>query len=480
MQFDAEIKPIPPSSRWFRWAIAFVWLATGLLVLHPSYRKIGNCYLNQLGLPSWPMYVTCAAEVLLGAIVALRPARALITWFQIALITGFTGILAVYEPLLLANPFGMLSKNVPLVALIITTFLLDRDGWSRRSEWLLRAGMAVIWITEGLFPKILFQQQIELDVVANINPLPIESSTLLVILGAGQIVSGFSVLGLRGRLLSTLLAIQLSALVVLPILVSLAEPALWVHPFGPLTKNVPIIAGTTVVFLRRTPFLTADWSNLLLVTYVVPKGLLEHRLPTGVVLDTRDDRAFLSFVSLDFSKTRVLGVPWPWFRSFSDINLRFYVRRGEQRGVVFLREFVPFRFVTWIARTMYHEPFESAQIQSKVSESAERIVVERQFEHGRSTHTVRAQATKPAVCPPEDSDAHFFKERYWGFGKNRWGETIQHQVDHPVWKTYPVDSFEISLDWTAAYGVEWDILQDLAPASVVLAAGSPVRVWFTV
>ena len=57
------------------------------------------------------MYVTCAAEVLLGAIVVLRPAKALITWFQIALITGFTGILAVYEPLLLANPFGMLSKK---------------------------------------------------------------------------------------------------------------------------------------------------------------------------------------------------------------------------------------------------------------------------------------------------------------------------------------------------------------------------------
>jgi hypothetical protein len=35
------------------------------------------------------------------------------------------------------------------------------------------------------------------------------------------------------------------------VLVALHEPMLWVHPFGPLTKNVPILAGTWLV-LRRS------------------------------------------------------------------------------------------------------------------------------------------------------------------------------------------------------------------------------------
>ena len=47
-------------------SVAFVWLATGLLVLHPYYREQGQEALGRLGLPDWFMYATCAAEVLLG------------------------------------------------------------------------------------------------------------------------------------------------------------------------------------------------------------------------------------------------------------------------------------------------------------------------------------------------------------------------------------------------------------------------------
>ena len=232
-----QSKIIPPSARWFRWSIAFVWLSTGFLVFHSDYREIGKGYLDQFGLPSWLMYVTCAAEVLLGLYVAARPARGWVTGLQVTLIVGFTSILAVCEPLLLANAFGMLSKNVPLLALIVTVWLLQREGWTKRTEWLLRAGMAVIWVTEGLFPKILFQQQIELDIVAAVNPLPIDAGNLLVILGVCQILSGIAVLIFRGPLLSIVLAIQVLEMVVLPVLVAWVEPILWVHPFGPLTKN---------------------------------------------------------------------------------------------------------------------------------------------------------------------------------------------------------------------------------------------------
>src|SRR5262249_55493786 len=52
----------PPEARWLSWGVAFVWLATGLLVLHPRYREIGHDYLSRLGLPDWLMYATCAGE----------------------------------------------------------------------------------------------------------------------------------------------------------------------------------------------------------------------------------------------------------------------------------------------------------------------------------------------------------------------------------------------------------------------------------
>src|SRR3954471_19004784 len=113
-------------------------------------------------------------------------------------------------------------------------------------------------------------------------------------------------------------------------------------------------------------FLTARWSNLCLLTYAVPPALLEPRLPRGLSLDLRDGQAFVSLVAFDFLDTRVLGVPWPGYRNFPEINLRFYVRHREERGVVFVREFVPRRLVAFLARAIYGEPYVAARMTSQI------------------------------------------------------------------------------------------------------------------
>ena len=240
----------PPEAQWFRWAIAFVWLATAISVLHPAYRAIGSATLSRLGLPDWLMPMACAGELVLGLRVALGPARTWITVLQIAGITFFTLILAGVEPLLLAHPYGVLSKNLPMIALIGVAWLLEREGWTQRTERLLRAGMAVIWITEGLFPKILFQQELELVVVRESGLVPFDPALFLGVLGAAQILSGIAAFYTRGRVRAWILGCQFGALFVLPLLVSWQDPTLWVHPFGPMTKNVPILAGTWVLFQR--------------------------------------------------------------------------------------------------------------------------------------------------------------------------------------------------------------------------------------
>src|SRR3954447_19559316 len=102
---------------------------------------------------------------------------------------------------------------------------------------------------------------------------------------------------------------------------------------------------------RRRPrpmpraFLTAQWRNLFLATYAVPPALLEKRLPPGLALDLRDGHAFVSLVAFEFLDTRVLGVGWRGSRDFAELTLRFYARHGSERGVVFIREFVPQRLI---------------------------------------------------------------------------------------------------------------------------------------
>ncbi len=233
-----------------RLSIAAVWLATGVMVLHPHYREIGEAWLARIPLPPAVMWLACLGEILLGAWLLRGPMTPVVAGLQVVLVTGFTLILAALDPWLLAHPFGVLTKNLPLLAVVGTAWLLHREGWSPRATGLLRVGMALIWLTEGLVPKILFQQPAELAVVANSGWVSMDPGRFLIGLGAAQALSGIAVLVLRGRALQLLLGAQVLALVVLPVLVSVQDPLLWVHPFGPLTKNLPILVGTAVVLMR--------------------------------------------------------------------------------------------------------------------------------------------------------------------------------------------------------------------------------------
>ena len=227
----------------------------------------------------------------------------------------------------------------------------------------------------------------------------------------------------------------------------------------------------------RRPFLTARWSSLAMLTYEVPPALLAPHLPAGLALDTRDGTAFASLVAFDFLDTRVWGIPWPGFRDFPEVNLRFYVRQGTRRGVVFIREFVPQPLVSWLARTLFSEPYLVASIESRVDDRPASVAAVRQLRWQGQTYRIEVTGDKPAIRPPEDSEVHGFKERHWGFSRDRRGRTLAYEVKHPVWDIYPVRSWSLDFDWSAVYGPAWGGLSSAEPASVMLAAGSHVAVF---
>jgi uncharacterized protein YqjF (DUF2071 family) len=225
------------------------------------------------------------------------------------------------------------------------------------------------------------------------------------------------------------------------------------------------------------PFLTARWSNLFLATYAVPPDLLQKRLAPGLDLDLRDGQPFVSLVAFDFLNTRVLGVPWPGYRNFAELNLRFYVRRGQERGVMFVREFVPQRLVAGLARLLYNEPYVAAPLTSVMYDKPESLTAEYRLDWGGRTHTIMATGRKPAYRPADTSVEHFFKEHRWGYGVTRSGQAIRYEVAHPVWDIYPAEAYQVDLDWALVYGPEWQILKGAVPYSTVLAVGSPVSVY---
>jgi hypothetical protein len=224
------------------------------------------------------------------------------------------------------------------------------------------------------------------------------------------------------------------------------------------------------------PFLTAAWRNLILANYPVAADRLAPLLPPGVELDEYDGRHWCSLVAFQFTDARVLGVSWPGFRRFPEWNLRFYVRHKGERGVVFVREFVPQRFVAWVARTVYNEPYRAAEMTERVEPSGDAMSATYEVVYGSGTHLITATGGSP-VRPPVGSAEHWFKEHRWGFGVTRRGRLLRYEVNHPEWDVFPVHRHSVQVDWGSLYGPQWDDMNYVEPASVVFAAGSEVSVY---
>ncbi len=223
-------------------------------------------------------------------------------------------------------------------------------------------------------------------------------------------------------------------------------------------------------------FLSARWTHLVLANYAVDPALLRPHLPRGTEPDLLGGRAFVSLVAFHFLDTRVLGVRWPGFVDFTEVNLRLYVRCGGLRGVAFVREFVPQRLVAATARATYNEPYRAVPMRGSLRRRGLILRVAHQLEFPFGTQRIAVEADPSPRMPPPGGEADWFKEHRWGFGTDHFGRTIRYEVRHPRWAVHDVKSLHLKWDWARVYGAKWGVLQDARPHSVLLAAGSRVKV----
>lgn len=219
----------------------------------------------------------------------------------------------------------------------------------------------------------------------------------------------------------------------------------------------------------------------MLVNYRVPPELLRPLVPPGAELDTPDqapERHLLSLVALEFTDLRVRGVPIPTARAFAGVNLRFYVRRGPLRAATFLRQYAPAPLVVLGARLSYRQPYASAAIDHAVRVAGEVIHVHTRLARRGYRGEIRLRARNTPETPPPESEAHFLKERYWGFGRDRRGRGVRFRVEHPVWRIYPVEDCVVTIDPGVLLGGAWRELDwSAARHSVVFAEGSPAAIY---
>ncbi|GHF92124.1 DoxX-like family protein [Thalassotalea marina] len=98
--------------------------------------------------------------------------------------------------------------------------------------------LAFLWIFTGL-TSIFFLPEIGYQILGSANI----TGTLadIVLIGGGTLDIMLGVWLLTSFRIKLCCALQVAVIVVYTLLLTIIDPSYWLHPFGPVTKNLPII-----------------------------------------------------------------------------------------------------------------------------------------------------------------------------------------------------------------------------------------------
>ena len=225
--------------------------------------------------------------------------------------------------------------------------------------------------------------------------------------------------------------------------------------------------------------LSANWTNLLVANFETDKEFLESYLPVGTELNDWNGKYFMSLVGFEFSNTKICGIPSPFYRSFPELNLRFYVKRKVndhwRKGVVFIKEIAPSKLIGTVAGWLYKENFRALPLKHKTEKMDNKMQVVYSIDNGGEANYISAIIdTDPVEYDPETLEK-FILDHYWGYTKVNKFSTNEFRVIHRPWHIYSADSFAIKLNAASLYGKEFDPWIN-EPFNVFMMDGSATKV----
>lgn len=238
------------------------------------------------------------------------------------------------------------------------------------------------------------------------------------------------------------------------------------------------------------PFLTAQWTEILLLNFEVPPEAIAALAPPGTEPDLHDGRAYISIVGFMFRDARLFGLRFPGHSLFEEVNLRYYVRRmveGQARhGVVFVHEIAPRPAVSTMARWIYNESYVTRRMRNCVRLAGNSLAAEDEVGYewrtgrwgrGRWNHAAARVAETPHL-PEPDSLEEFIIEHYWAYVHGRDGVTSEYRVAHRPWRVAAVKDVVWDCNALTVYD-NMPLAKYLTrpPAMAMVADGSPVQVF---
>ncbi|MGC4037153.1 MAG: DUF2071 domain-containing protein [Chitinophagaceae bacterium] len=226
--------------------------------------------------------------------------------------------------------------------------------------------------------------------------------------------------------------------------------------------------------------LSAHWTNLLTATFEADKSFLQQYVPVGTELDDWNGKYLLSLVAFMFERPSLLGIPSPFYRSFEEINLRFYVKYRQnnemRKGVVFIKEIAPSSAIGLTAKLLYKENFISLPMKHEFKKEKHAVKTIYSCKINNEWSYLNMESRPEETKPEAQTIEYFIWNRYWGYTSAGKEKTMEFNISHQPWKIFPAFRFVMGMDIETIYGKQFDKYLKAEPLSAFLMDGGHTKV----
>jgi uncharacterized protein YbjT (DUF2867 family) len=141
----------------------------------------------------------------------------------------------------------------------------DRAGdaaTQARLSWLLpllRFTIGIVWIATGIVSLGLFPAEESYAMLARVGLSGMAAQAALYGASLIDLVFGFGVFLMRDR--RWLWRAQMALMIAYSVIITIFLPEYWLHPFGPLLKNLPMLAGILLLHEMEKPLSGKPWNT---------------------------------------------------------------------------------------------------------------------------------------------------------------------------------------------------------------------------
>lgn len=210
----------------------------------------------------------------------------------------------------------------------------------------------------------------------------------------------------------------------------------------PLTTADPV---DRAVMLQR-------WEDVAFVHWPFAPAVVQERLPSGLTVDTFDDRAWVGLVAFHMRGIRLPFLPpVPYLGSFPETNVRTYVRGPNgQPGVWFDSLDITRLIPVLVAQASYRLPYRWSDM--RIDRTGDMLTYTATTRWPGPAGTTSRIAIRPGDSIGVAGDLERFLTARWGL-YSRFGRSVSYApVDHPEWSLRRADLTDLDDHLMSAAG----------------------------